>query len=67
MRVMQMEKTFLHKSLLTKAPYPPLKRSPFPDGEGLSRAALRTEYKKGDARSALGERVSRLCFLSSTA
>ena len=42
-------------------------RSPFPNGEGLSRAALRTEYKKGDARSALGERVSRLCFLSSTA
>ena len=40
---------------------------PLPQWGRLSRAALRTEYKKGDARSALGERVSRLCFLSSTA
>ena len=42
-------------------------RSPFPDGEGLGGAALRVEYKKGDARSVLGERVSHLCFLPSTA
>ena len=32
-------KTFLYKSLLTRVPYPPLTRSPFPDGEGKLVAA----------------------------
>ena len=34
----------------TKAPYPPLTRSPFPNGEGLGGATLRVDFYKGDAR-----------------
>ena len=39
-QMMQMEKRFCTSELFTKAPYPPLTRSPFPGGEGLGGATL---------------------------
>ena len=45
-QMMQMEKRFCTSELFTKAPYPPLTRSPFPDGEGLGGAALRVDFYK---------------------
>ena len=43
---MQMEKHFCTSELFTKAPYPPLTRSPFPKGEGLGGAALCADFCK---------------------
>ena len=41
-------------ALLTKAPYPPLTRSPFPDGEGLGGATLRVDFYKGRCLKVVG-------------
>ena len=41
-----MEKHFCTSELFTKAPYPPLTRSPFPKGEGLGGAALCADFCK---------------------
>ena len=38
----------------TKAPYPPLTRSPFPDGEGLDGATLRVDFYKGRCSKVVG-------------
>ena len=38
----------------TKAPYPPLTRSPFPDGEGLGGATLRVDFYKGRCSKVVG-------------
>ena len=44
--MMQMEKHFCTSELFTKTPYPPLTRSPFPEGEGLGGAALCADFCK---------------------
>ena len=51
---MQMEKRFCTSELFTKAPYPPLTRSPFPDGEGLGGATLRVDFYKGQCLKVVG-------------
>ena len=49
-----MEKRFCTSELFTKAPYPPLTRSPFPDGEGLGGATLRVDFYKGQCLKVVG-------------
>ncbi len=53
-QMMQMEKRFCTSELFTKAPYPPLTRSPFPDGEGLGGATLRVDFYKGQCLKVVG-------------